>query len=108
MVYPYIMSLLGVLFPQVRAEVLRLLFADGARELHLRELTRQSGLSLGTVQDELGKLTKADLLTNRRDGNRRCYRANTGHPLFPALQQIVLRTAGLRSEEHTSELQSLR
>lgn len=90
------MSLLGVLFPQVRAEILRLLFADRARELHLRELTRQSGLSLGTVQDELQKLTKADLLTNRRDGNRRYYRANASHPLFPALQEIVLKTAGLR------------
>ena len=96
MVLPYIMSLLGILFPQVRAEILRLLFTDGARELHLRELARQSGLSLGTVQDELEKLTKADLLTDRRDGNRRYYRANAGHPLFPVLQEMVLKTAGLR------------
>jgi len=90
------MSLLSVLFPQVRAEVLRLLFTNSAQELHLRELTRQSGLTLGTVQDELEKLTKADLVTNRRDGNRRYYRANASHPLFPDLQQLVLKTAGLR------------
>jgi len=90
------MSLLSVLFPQVRAEVLRLLFADSAQELHLRELTRQSSLTLGTVQDELEKLTRADLITNRRDGNRRYYRANAIHPLFPDLQQLVLKTAGLR------------
>ena len=90
------MGLLSILFPQVRAEVLRLLFADANRELHLRELTRQSGLTLGTMQDELEKLSKADLVTNRRDGNRRCYRANASHPLFPELQQLVLKTAGLR------------
>ena len=90
------MSLLSVLFPKVRAEVLRLLFADSAQELHLRELTRQSGLTLGTVQDELEKLTRADLITNRRDGNRRYYRANASHPLFPDLQQLVLKTVGLR------------
>jgi DNA-binding transcriptional ArsR family regulator len=96
MVYPYTMSLLSVLFPQVRAEVLRLLFANAAQELHLRELTRRSGLTLGTVQDELEKLSKADLITNRRDGNRRYYRANASHPLFPDLQQLVLKTAGLR------------
>ena len=90
------MYLLSVLFPQGRAEVLRLLFANSAQELHLRELTRQSGLTLGTVQDELEKLTKADLITNRRDGNRRYYRANANHPLFPDLQQLVLKTAGLR------------
>src|SRR6185369_3873138 len=94
MVNPY-MSLLSVLFPQVRAEVLRLLFADAARELHLRDLTRQTGLGLGTMQDELEKLSKADIVTSRRDGNRRYYRANASHPLFVDLQQLVLKTAGL-------------
>lgn len=34
------MIVLTVLFPQVRAEVLRLLFADEGGELHLRDLTR--------------------------------------------------------------------
>ena len=90
------MSLLPILFPRVRAEVLRLLFADAARELHLRDLTRQSGLGLGTVQDELEKLSKADIVTSRRDGNRRYYRANASHPLFTDLQQLVLKTTGLR------------
>ena len=88
-------SLLSVLFPQVRAEVLRLLFAEAGRELHLRELTRRSGLGLGTVQDELAKLAGVDLVTSRRDGYRRYYRANAGHPLFSDLQQLVLKTAGL-------------
>ncbi len=90
------MSLLAVLFPQVRAEVLRLLFADPAAELHLRELTRRSGLTLGTLQTELAKLLAADLVTSSRDGNRRYYRANAAHPLFPDLQQLVLKTSGLR------------
>lgn len=90
------MSLLSVLFPAVRAEVLRLLFANPGRELHLRDLTRQSGMGLGTVQGELEKLSQADLVTSRRDGNRRYYRANASHPLFVDLQQLVLKTAGLR------------
>jgi len=90
------MNLLAVLFPQVRAEVLRLLFADAGRELHLRDLTRQSGLGLGTMQGELEKLSAVDLVTSRRDGNRRYYRANSSHPLFPELQQLALKTAGLR------------
>ncbi len=90
------MNLLSVLFPQVRAEVLRLLFADAARELHLRDLTRQSGLALGTMQGELEKLGAADLVTSRRDGNRRYFRANSSHTLFANLQQLVLKTTGLR------------
>ncbi|MBW8780744.1 MAG: nucleotidyltransferase domain-containing protein [Verrucomicrobia bacterium] len=90
------MGLLEVLFPQVRAEVLRLLFAKEGRELHLRELTRQSGLSLGTLQTEVEKLCAADLLLSRRDGNRRYFQANAAHPLFANLHQLVLKTAGLR------------
>lgn len=89
------MGLLEILFPKVRAEVLRLLFADEGQELHLRELTRQSGLTLGTLQTEVEKLCAADLLLSRRDGNRRCFRANAAHPLFPDLRQLVLKTAGL-------------
>lgn len=84
------MDLLAVLFPQVRAAVLRLLFADATVELHLRELTRRSGLALGTLQTELAKLTAAQLVVSERDGNRRYYRANAAHPLFPVLRQLVL------------------
>lgn len=89
------MGLLTVLFPQARAEVLRLLFADGSRELHLRELVRQSGLTLGSVQAEVGKLLEAGLLADRRDGNRRYVRANSAHPVFADLHNLVLKTAGL-------------
>lgn len=90
------MGMLSILFSRVRAEILRILFAAGDRELHLRELTRQSGLSIKTVQDELAKLSAADLVTSWRDGNRRYYRANASHPLFPDLRNLVLKTAGLR------------
>jgi predicted nucleotidyltransferase len=90
------MKLLSVLFPQVRAEVLRLLFPVQGRELHLRDLARQTGLALKTVQNELVRLGEADLVSSRRDGNRRYYRANAEHPLFPELRQIVLKTSGLR------------
>jgi len=89
-------GLLSLLFPRGRAEVLRILFPDGSREVHLREITRQSGLGLGTMQDELKKLLDADLVVTRRDGNRRYFRANDSHPLFRDLQQLVLKTSGLR------------
>ncbi len=86
------MDLLSILFPQVRAQVLRLLFADASAELHLRELTRRSGLALGTIQTELAKLAAAQLVVSERDGNRRYYRANAAHPLFPTLRQLVRQT----------------
>ena len=62
------MSLIGQLFPKARAEVIRLLFTDPDRSLHLRELARLSGLAVGTIQTEAAKLPKAGLLEERRDG----------------------------------------
>jgi predicted nucleotidyltransferase len=89
------MLLLNVLFPKVRAELLRVLFADPAVELHLRELVRQSGLGLGTVQEELAKLEEAELIRARADGNRKLFRANTEHPVFADLHGLVTKTAGV-------------
>jgi predicted nucleotidyltransferase len=92
------LSVLTAIFPRVRAEILRLLFADPSRELHLRELARLSGLAFGTLQGEVRKLSAADLLTSRRDGNRLYFRANASHPVFPELQALALKTTGLREQ----------
>lgn len=92
------MTAIEVIFPKVRAEILRLLFSDPARELHLRELARLARLALRTIQQEVSKLARADLLVARRDGNRLYYRANTAHPIFSELQGIALKTTGLREQ----------
>jgi len=92
------MNVLQVLFPQVRAELVRLLFADPAKEFHLRELARLSKLAIGTLQAEVRKLSSAELLSSRRDGNRLYYRANSAHPIFPELQSLALKTTGLREQ----------
>lgn len=92
------MTAIEVIFPKVRAEILRLLFSDPSRQFHLRELSRHAGLALRTIQQEVAKLARADLLEARRDGNRLYYRANTAHPIFPELQGIALKTTGLREQ----------
>jgi DNA-binding transcriptional ArsR family regulator len=80
---------------KARAEIFRLLFGISDRELHIREIERQSGLSFRTVHQELKKLTQMDLIKERRSGNRVYYRANDEHPLFNDLRNIVLKTSGL-------------
>ena len=51
---------------------------------------RQAALSLGTIRQDLQKLVKLDLVQARRDGNHLYYRANTDHPLFPEIRNLVL------------------
>jgi DNA-binding transcriptional ArsR family regulator len=88
-------SLVDIVSSRVKAELLRLLFGLGQSELHLRELVRQSSLSLGTVQQELRRLTRVGLVMARKDGNRVYYRANLDHPAFRDLYSLVLKTDGL-------------
>ena len=88
-------NLVDIVSSRVKAELLRLLFGLTQSELHLRELVRQSGLSLGTVQQELRRLTRVGLVTARKDGNRVYYGANPDHPAHRDLCSLVLKTDGL-------------
>lgn len=87
--------LADLLSSRVKAEVFRLLFGLSAQELHLREMERQSGLAVGTVRQELGRLVRLELVESRRDGNRLYFRANRRHPLYTEIRSIVLKTVGL-------------
>jgi len=84
-----------MLSSRVRAEIFRLLFGVSTQELHMRELERRTGLAIGTIQQELKKLEGMDLLSVRRDGNRVYYSANTAHPLYRDIRNLVLKTSGL-------------
>src|SRR2546429_4842293 len=80
---------LGVLFPNVHANMLRLLFCTPPKEHYVRELMSLSGLALCTVQDELRKLNTVGLVTSWSNGYHRFYGANQKHPLYPELARIV-------------------
>lgn len=90
------MNLLAQIFSsQVRAEIFRLLFDGHKTSIHLRDLQRKSGLSIGTIQKEIGRLRDLDLVTSERDGNRLYYTANTDHPLYNEICGIVEKTSGI-------------
>jgi len=68
------MSLLDRIFSsRIRAEIFRHLFGLTGESLHVRELTRRSGLNSATVRQDLRKLESMDLVRSRRDGNRLYY-----------------------------------
>ena len=60
--------ILQTLFPDVRAQIVRLLFFDPARELYVRELARESTLALRTVQKELARLSAIKPVLSRSNG----------------------------------------
>ncbi len=72
-----------------------MLFGAANRELHVREIERRSGFADATVRQELKRLLGLGLIESRRDGNRTYYKANTEHPLYPDIRNLVLKTSGL-------------
>jgi hypothetical protein len=93
------MDLLGTLLSsRGRAEVIRLLFSGEGKEYYLREIERQTGVQVRSVQAETATLVKLDLVRSRKDGNRVYFGANREHPLYPDLVQIVIKTSGWISE----------
>jgi predicted nucleotidyltransferase len=91
------MGILGeLLSSKIRAEIFRNLFGiapDSA--LYMREIERRTGFAIGTVQTELKKLQRLDIISRVKDGNRVYYRANTAHPVYPEIRALVLKTSGL-------------
>jgi predicted transcriptional regulator len=95
-------AILDVLFPKVRAQLLRLLFALPQKQRYVRELANMSGLALCTIQDELRRLTAVGLLITWSNGYHRFYRANKNHPLFPQLIRLVQISARLPQTKHSA------
>lgn len=91
------MNKLAKLFlSEIRAELLRLFFGLGARKLYRAEIIGELRFAGGSVEEELEKLVRLELLLTTKDGNRRYYEVNEAHPLYPELRGIVLKTVGLR------------
>ncbi len=87
-----------ILSSQVRAEVFRILFGGDLPSIHLRDIQRRSGLSIGTIQKEMSHLKKMDLIVAERDGNRLYYKANSDHPLYLDICGLVKKTSGIATK----------
>ncbi len=83
-----------ILSSRVRAEIFRLLFDGRKQELHIRAIERRSTASFASIRQELKKISRLELVSSRRDGNRLYFKANALHPLYPALLELVSKTVG--------------
>jgi len=84
-----------ILYSKIRAEIFRLLWDNNNSVLYMRDIERKSGFSIGTVQRELSKLLKLDLIKKTKEVNRTYYRANRENPLYQDIVNIVQKTVGI-------------
>ena len=84
-----------VLFGGTRRRVLGLLLGHADEAYYLRQIARLTGAGLGAAQRELKQLTAAGLLQRTVQGRQVYFQANRDAPVFPELQSIFAKTAGL-------------
>jgi len=86
---------IDLLFSAYRRQVLGLLLLRPDDSLHVREISRLTGVPAGSLHRELRALTDAGLLLRESVGNQVHYRANRACPIYPELAEIFRKTAGL-------------
>jgi len=97
-------EMLGVLFAsKARATLLRLFMRDPSRAYYQRQIEQETGLTLRSVQRELERLTRLELLYRHAEGNRFYYQLDFLCPIFPELRALVM-TAFTPLERLCSEL----
>ena len=79
---------------KTRLKLLLKFFLNSRSSAHLRNLESEFGESTNAIRLELNKFEAAGLLTSEAQGNKKVFRANTGHPLFSDIHNILMKTIG--------------
>lgn len=87
-------ALADVLFGQTHGGILGLLYGHPDQSFYVRQIARQVGISVGTVQRELEKLAQVGLIVRSESGNQVFYQANPNSPVFPEIRALVAKTVG--------------
>jgi len=83
------------LFGKTRGSLLALLYGRPDQAFYYREIGRLlPGISPGSLQRELGTLSRAGLIDRSKVGNQVFYQAARHHPVFPELRSLVNKTTG--------------
>lgn len=98
-------GLANLLFGAYRHRVLSLLYLRPGDRLHVRMISRLTGVPAGSLHRELRQLADAGLLIAERRGNQILYSANEASPVFHELSSMLDKTAGAPPtlQEHAAE-----
>ena len=79
---------------KTRIKLLLKFFLNSNSRSYLRNLETEFGESTNAIRLELNKFEHAGLLKTELDGNKKYFRANTKHPLFKDINNILLKHLG--------------
>ncbi|MCS6973336.1 MAG: ArsR family transcriptional regulator, partial [Cyclobacteriaceae bacterium] len=70
-------------------------FLNSNTSAYLREMAKEFGESTNAIRHELNNLTSAGYLVTSECGRSILYKANTAHPLYSELKNIVHKYLGI-------------
>jgi predicted nucleotidyltransferase len=79
---------------KTRLKLILKFFLNSSSRAHLRNLESEFGESTNAIRQELNRFEEAGLLKSEMSGNKKVFRANTLHPLFSDIHNILLKTIG--------------
>ncbi|MCB9252310.1 MAG: ArsR family transcriptional regulator [Flavobacteriales bacterium] len=70
-------------------------FLNSSNTSYLRNLESEFSESTNAIRIELNKFENAGLLQSHQESNKKIFKANTSHPLFPELNSLVRKYVGI-------------
>ena len=85
----------GLITSKTRIKILMRLLLNPQRHAYLRELAEEFQASPSHIKEELGHLSRAELLKSKKKGRQLLFSANQNHPVFNELQSMVKKSLGM-------------
>ncbi len=80
---------------KTKIKLLLRFFLNTKNQGYLRQLAKEFGESTNSIRVELNKLEAAKILNSAKVGRNKIFSANSRHPLFNEIRQIVLKSTGI-------------
>ncbi len=85
----------SIITSETRIKLLLRFFLNPKASGYLRQLAKDFNESTNGIRLELNKLSEAKMITTNLEGRNKVYQANTDHPLFQDIRNIVLKSTGI-------------
>ncbi len=85
----------SIITSETRIKLLLKFFLNPKTKGYLRQLSSEFNESTNGIRVELNKLEEAKILDSKFEGRNKIYKANSKHPLFNELRNIVLKSTGI-------------
>lgn len=80
---------------KTRLKMLLKFFTNSASSAYLRGMAEEFGESTNAIRHELNNLSKAGYLVSAEEGRTILYRANTAHPLYKEIKNLIHKYLGI-------------